>query len=75
MFIGMAHNDFIGVDHAETPGFDVLFLAECEQYVEEFLICFEHFHEFHDATVCNVQFTVEAIGTWIAFNADLTNSR
>src|SRR5438552_1145699 len=74
VFIGMANDYFIGVDHTETPGFDVLFLTECEQDIEELLISFEHFYKFHDATVSDVEFAIEAVGSRIAFNAHLTNS-
>ena len=75
MLIGMADHHLIGIDHTETPGLDVLLLAECEQHVEELLIGFEHFHEFHDAPVGDVQFAIEAIGAWITFDADFTDSR
>ena len=74
VLIGVADDDLIGIDHAETPGFDVLFLTQCQQDVEELLIGFEHFHKFHDATIGDIQFAVEAIGTRIAFDANFTDS-
>ena len=73
MFIGVAYNHLVGVDHAKTPGLDVLFLAECKQHVQEFLICFEHFNKFHEAAIGDIEFTIEAIGAWVAFDADFTD--
>ncbi len=73
VFVGMADDHFIGVDHAETPGFDVLFLAEREQHIQKFFIGFEHFYEFHNSPVGDIEFTVEAICSRIAFYTDFTD--
>src|SRR2546421_9411405 len=71
----MADDHFIGIDHAEAPGLDVLFLAEGEQYVEELLIRFQHFYKFHNTAVGDIEFTVKAIGPRITFNADFADGR
>src|SRR2546425_12560478 len=74
MLIGMADNNLVGVDHAETPGFDVLFLAECEQHVQELLIGLEHLYELHDAPVRNIQFTIETVSSRVALDSNLAYS-
>src|SRR5437879_8462389 len=73
MLISMTDNHFIGVDHAKAPRFDVLFLTECEQHIEELFIRFEHFTEFHDAAISNIEFAIEAICAWVVLNAALQN--
>src|SRR6185312_14399687 len=70
---GMADDHFVSIDHAETSSFDVLFLAEGEQYIQELFIRLQHFHELHNAAVRDIEFTVEAIGSWIALDADLAD--
>src|SRR5579884_1821622 len=73
MFIGMADNDLIGVDHAETSGFDVLFLTEGEQNIEKFFIRLQHFYKFHNSSIGDIQLTIEAISAGITFNSHFTN--
>ena len=74
MLIGMADYYFIGIDHAETAGLDILFLAEREQHIEKFLIRLQHFYKFHDASICDIEFTIKSIGSRIAFDSNLTDS-
>ena len=75
MLIGMADDHLVSVNQAEATSFDILLLAQSEQDVEEFFVCFEHFHEFHHAAIGDIEFAIEAVGAWIALNADFADCR
>ena len=62
-FVCMADDDFIDAGLREFFRFDVVFLRSAEQVIKEGDIQFQHFNEFDDSAVGDIEFAVEIEGT------------
>ena len=67
----MAENDFVDVGLGEFLRLDLVLLRGAEQIVEERHVELQHFDEFDQAAVGDVQFAVEGEGARIAVGAEL----
>jgi len=75
VLVGVRNDDLVGIDHRESTGLDRLLLRQRQKSVQELLVAFEHFNEFHETTVGDVQLAVESIRPRIRFDAVLSNRR
>ena len=69
--IGVAEDHFVDIGLGELLGLDQVFLAGAEQVVEECDVQLEHFDEFDDAAVGDVQLAVEVEGAGVGVGAIL----
>ena len=69
--VGVAEDHFVDVGLGEFLGLDQVFLAGAQQIVEKRHIELEHFDEFDDAAIGDIQFAVEVEGAGIGIGAVL----